>query len=313
MTNGMKEATEKEATLEHVDPQVFTQLVKFAYIGMCGISAGLSGSSASIRQLIPSKFRCSQCGTVVSSLNSFYPFCTTTCRSSRTGSLDTLRRYTNRHYSVYCVNETCDEQWLLTTDNEDLLCDTHALDRRLTRMHPKVGFEGQVIDWAGASAARSAFEFLDYGTSDLTHDQLSDHIERHLSTMSMEQDDQYSLSDHAKLYVLAHEYMVEDLQHIALHKLHRSLVSFCVFDDDYNVVYDDLIDEIIDLVLYTYSKTSDEGDILSGTADKLRSLVMAYVADQKEVLTGYKSFRAMLGAGGSQTVDFIALTCAKGK
>ena len=127
---------------------------------------------------------------------------------------------------------------------------------------------------------------------------MSEHIDRHLRKDTQSSD----LLQHAKLYVLATKYMVNDLPEISLHKLHRNIVKFKVEDES--------IDNIIDLVLYTYTNTSDEGDILKGTADKLRDLVMAYVTWKQKELTEYEALRQMLGAGGAHTVDYIALICA---
>ena len=82
--------------------------------------------------------------------------------------------------------------------------------------------------------------------------------------------------------------MVKDLAEICLHKLHRSLA---VLANDNNS-----IEQLIDLVLYTYANTSDEGNVLQGTADELRELVTAYIADR------YEKLQLMLSASVPQTL-----------
>lgn len=94
-------------------------------------------------------------------------------------------------------------------------------------------------------------------------------------------------------------YMVRDLPEITLHKLHRSLVSFKISETTVN--------DVIDLVLFTYENTEDTGDIILGTADKLRDLVMAYVRSQASKLTKYDEFSRVMGAAGPYTVDFFKL------
>lgn len=48
MTNSsMKESTEKEAVLDGVEPEALARLVKFAYVGLCGIT-----NTASVKVLV---------------------------------------------------------------------------------------------------------------------------------------------------------------------------------------------------------------------------------------------------------------------
>lgn len=52
--------------------------------------------------------------------------------------------------------------------------------------------------------------------------------------------------------------MVSELKNIALYKLHKDLLAMKLTDES--------IDYLVELVLYVYSNTGDEGDILKGTS-----------------------------------------------
>lgn len=188
----------------------------------------------------------------------------------------------------------------------DVRLDRHHLDQLICEYHITNG-EGKKypkydIEQEESQANRQGTGFCArrYGCPDLSlsHELLDEHIDRHLTTDSQGS----GLFEYAKLYVLADKYMVKNLQAITLHKLHRNLAAY--------KIHDEAIDEVIDLVLYTYTNTSEGGNILDGTADKLRDLVIAYVVDRASDLLKYESFRAMLAAGGAQTADFMALTFA---
>lgn len=289
MTNGnMEESIQGQAELNDVEPVIFEQLVKFAYLGLCGIADGVVGQVFLAKQpKSPAAYACHWCGTHTSDAVS-YPFCGGICRAS----------YEERHrwksYYVYCVKHGCNKSW---TDGgtERLFCDTHG---SLSAKFPAIDTKGYPL--ASAKESRPVFEALTYGTGGLTHDELSERLNQHKKG---EEKQSVALDFHAKLYILANKYLVKDLEGIALHKLHRHLAVF--------EIEDETIDEVIDLVLLAYSNTEDGGNILTGTNDKLRQLVMAYVATMSKALLKYESFRVMLGAGGAHTSDFMALKYAQ--
>lgn len=108
--------------------------------------------------------------------------------------------------------------------------------------------------------------------------------------------------DIAKLYVLADKYMVKDLPEICLHLLHQELCSMVVDGDSVN--------DIVELIYYTYSNTPADQDSGTGTgvSDKLRDLVISFAAEKAQELVQYPVFTQMLRAGGDQVADFTCLT-----
>lgn len=226
----------------------------------------------------------------------FYPFCNKGCKNTY-GQRSTNLRQAIFNYTAYCVVRACTAQWSLDGSGR-LLCSTHL--PKNVEQYGSMNSKNEA-ELPKKQDSRCSDEFTDesYGTKTKHHDELSNHISSHLARPAPTM----PLDTHAKLYVLANKYLIDELQYISLHKLHRAL---CVFE-----IEDESIDDVIDLVLYTYSNTSDTGDILKSTADMCRELVIKYVVDRVKQLMRYESFRGMLAAGGSQTADFMALMFAE--
>lgn len=279
--NAMEESTKKEATLKSTKPQVFAQLVKFAYMGLCGIA----DSVAKLPLFnIPKDFQCHRCRQYGSAL--MYPFCSETCREE----LVSMMEYGDPEFVFWCVARGCSRTLTYRT-YVDLTCSNHDHE-----LYPTVSRDFQPISETPESACRLSFVDRQYACESMSYTVLKEHIQAHL----IEASPMCPLVQHAELYVCAQEYMVRDLREICLHKLHHNLVWFEIDDES--------VEEIVDLVIYIYENTADEGNVLDGTADKLRDLVMAFVVDQARLLTKYDSFSQMIGAGGAHTTDFFKLT-----
>ncbi|KAK5949686.1 hypothetical protein OHC33_009283 [Knufia fluminis] len=299
MTNGtMEESINKEASLSNVEPEVFGQLLQSAYRGLCGVSEGVNGQP--VRADPPAQFTCHRCDSSVNNgdTTEYYPFCTHSCsasykqcaRNASTGS---------HTYTVFCAVYNCGTSMTLRNATPpDWICMDCFNYPSHRKEYPK---NEAALGGAITSAIASGPQFRArlYGCRGLTHREFSDHIESHRSGCGKASD----LVEQAKVYIFANQYMIADLEDVALHKMHRNLNAFNLNADT--------IDDLIDLHLLTYADTSDDGDILKGTSDRLRDLVMGYIADRASDLSKYETFRAMLGAGGPQTADFIALTFAK--
>jgi hypothetical protein len=95
---------------------------------------------------------------------------------------------------------------------------------------------------------------------------------------------------HACLYVLADKYGIEPLSSLVLHKLHETLMSFTLYSVRTN--------DIIDLIRYIYSNTHDYGD------ERLRVLVLEYVASEVDVIGKSEAFHTLLAEGGAFVQDF---------
>lgn len=295
MTNGkLEEPIKKEATLEDVEPAVFEQLVKYAYKGLYGIANGMIGQRVTMQQNSPGPYRCHACGGSWKGNKSQYPFCAAACKNSFDAKLNDYLCGFDGHM-VHCVIRQCTSSMAMRTYGR-VLCLSHSTAGNRSH-YPQIDSKPNVTD-DNDKTTNSLLHARKYGCSTHTHEELSEHIDRHITTANQS----LGLLQHAKLYVLATKHMTKDLSEICLHKLHRNLVNFTIEDEH--------IDEMIDLVLYIYTNTSNGGNILDGTADKLRDLVMAYVAWKQKELTKYEAFKQMLAAAGAQTADYIALICA---
>jgi hypothetical protein len=98
---------------------------------------------------------------------------------------------------------------------------------------------------------------------------------------------------HARLYAFAEKYDIAPLCQLSLHKLHRTLTEF--------KLYDDRRGDIIELMRYTYLNTPD----LSESMDPLRSLVIHYAAYVVEKLAKSDDFQTMLEELGQLGRDLV--------
>lgn len=275
MTNGeTKESLNKEASLPDIDHEVFAHLLKFAYQGPHAMSDGISALPRVVA------FKCHQCGCVVLTSRD-EPFCETICKSTYYESSPSA--------PAYCIVIDCELQ---TRGNDKApFCPLHA---NLT-----LNYIGKDSKSQMQSVISNNFNLRRYGCSCMTHETLNQYFVAHRDVTTKP----WSLIQHAKVYALAKMYMVPDLPEIALHKLHRCLASFEVSETT--------IQEVVELVLFTYKNTEDIGNILSGTSDGLRDLVMAFVKDRSSTLIKHDSFSQMMGSGGPHTTDFFRLICSQ--
>jgi len=296
MTNGkMEKSTKKVAVLGDVESETFGQLLEFAYKGLCGMADTTSYRVIPAMLELPLNYRCHWCGEsalLYSAGDTLFPFC---CEQHRRSYHIEMADRGDK--IICCVVHDCLKTWGMNTSHGILCSDHYTLELR--QEHHSLA---DIANWGPAFDPNRMKSFLTrtYGCGDLSPEDLREHLERHRDTNTPHQPS--TPISHAKFYVLANKYLVQDLQDISLHKLHRDLSTLKITDTS--------VDEVIDLVLYTYSNTSVDGDIAKGTADKLRDLVMGFVAWQAKELTKYEAFRQMLAAGGARTADFMALTFA---
>lgn len=304
MTNGsMKESIDMEALLDDVEPATFALVAKFAYLGFCGVIDGLSGPAT--KPPIPPSvvaatngFRCAACGramaVMVGTAPAYFPFCTSDHRSFLSA-----RCASGASYSIFCVVSGCSQTWTGTGASASItkLCATHLTDT-YSRIYGSTGnLWSDPRTSSTISTASTSFVQRQYPCASMSHKELSDFLDQHKHATTSTQI--HSLARHAKLYVLADRYMIKDLKEICLHKLHRELMLFKITTDS--------VEDLTELLLYTYSHTTDHGDILDGTCDGLRNLVISFVNENSKTLMKYKGFRTVLLAGGGQTADFMAL------
>lgn len=98
---------------------------------------------------------------------------------------------------------------------------------------------------------------------------------------------------HAKLYVFAEKYDISDLSQLALHKLNRNLLLFTIFTSRVN--------DILTLVRFTYS--NDSTPTYEHKVDRLRRLVVWYVAENRDQIADRKEFLELMSEGGEFVTD----------
>jgi hypothetical protein len=104
---------------------------------------------------------------------------------------------------------------------------------------------------------------------------------------------------HARLYVFAHMYMIAELRNLVLHKLHRTLKRFTLYCSGCS--------SIVELARYVY-----DDDLLpgrqNGQIDKLRELVVEFVALNVEHFSEEEVHRDLLNQDGEYAADLLTTT-----
>lgn len=299
MSNGkMMESITKEATLEEVDPVTFGLLVEFAYKGFCGISHD-GVLPVTVKAFVPLEFHCHYCSAQTCTKpeeTNHYPYCSRLCDSDHKAYLQnpTAVRKRRPRVQTFCVagGDQCESP-------QDLFCWGCTGSGRATHFPTREASSSQHKD--PNLKCSTTFCGMKFDCNTMNHEEISDHIRRHLPESQPMEHADVPLLRYAKLYVLATQYMVSDLPQICLHKLHTQLLTHDINNDSIN--------ELIKLILYTYQNTSDDGSIMNGTGDKLRDLVIQYVVDRAKDVMKYETFRreGLLGADGAPVDDFMAI------
>lgn len=102
---------------------------------------------------------------------------------------------------------------------------------------------------------------------------------------------------HARLYTFADMRLVQPLKSLALHKLHKTLRGF--------QLYERRIGDVLELARYAYdhgpARTSD------GAIDDLRNLVVQYIACELDTIGKHEEFRNLMEEGGEFVGDFWSI------
>jgi hypothetical protein len=103
------------------------------------------------------------------------------------------------------------------------------------------------------------------------------------------------LLGHARLYVFADKWLIDDLKLLSLYKLHKTLMNF--------TLYEARRTDIVELAQYVYAdeRTSDSEDDPNG----LRALVMHYIGCQVENLVRCREFKDLVQQGGPFAKDLV--------
>lgn len=326
MTNGrMEESIKKEAVLSDVDPTTFGMLVEYAYRGRCSVISIPSTSSqrwpATVFRatILPTNFRCHICSQCVSrdhKNHSQYPFCSTHCRQkycAMRAHMNTCNYIPGSVFMGYCESKHHNTPLFCVKDGSSFLYSRDAPDKVICSERHSTAeakdyppYRPELYYDADTSIRCTvAFSSRKYSCSKLSHENLRDLIRQSPANITQATAIDNPILQLAKLYVLAARYMVQDLPEICLHTLHARLLIFEISKSSIN--------ELIELILYTYENTSEVGSILDDTGDKLRNLVIRYAVDRAKDVMQYEEFRTqgMLGAGGAPSADFMAVTYGK--
>lgn len=100
---------------------------------------------------------------------------------------------------------------------------------------------------------------------------------------------------HAKVYVFATKYLVEQLRQQCLKSLHRDLLAFSLNRESASL--------ILDLLEYTYTNT---GRHEPGGKSPLRDLVIHYIACEARTLGDNERFTQILDSNSEMGSDLVA-------
>jgi hypothetical protein len=99
---------------------------------------------------------------------------------------------------------------------------------------------------------------------------------------------------HARLYTFADMRLVQPLRALALHKLHKTLMDF--------QLYNQRVGDVLELAKYAYDHGPDRSS--EGVIDDLRKLVVGYVACELDIIGKHKEFKQLIEEGGQFVGDF---------
>lgn len=185
--------------------------------------------------------------------------------------------------------------------------------RRVPLMSKKKGFKGSKktayeapYQLPNASALRAGFEKRSYYTSNHPKEAMLAAFEPQCNT-APDQDFRPVLLAHARLYNFARMYLVDPLKSLTLHKLHRTLLSF--------QLYERRVGDIVQLARYAYKGDEEDETHGNGTMaeletqqsdalDELRQLVLEYMVLNVTTFGKDPSFITLLQEGGEFVVDF---------
>ena len=101
---------------------------------------------------------------------------------------------------------------------------------------------------------------------------------------------------YGRLYTFANMKLVEPLKRLVLHKLHRTLMDF--------KLYVKRVGDVIKLARYAYNSDCTPDREIHGTIDKLRRLVVEYIACEIDTIGKCSEFVELLEDGGEFVSDF---------
>lgn len=147
-----------------------------------------------------------------------------------------------------------------------------------------------------------AFEQRKYDVGKIKHKDFSKNLKFRRPFIRMSGD----LLAHAKLWVFADRYLIQDLKDLCLHMLHRELLFFNI--NRYSVL------EIFELLSYVYdpenTRNSDEDTLDNGEelyVNELKGLAISYATCIIHELREFKQYRETLRNGGDLAADLGSL------
>ena len=227
MNNGMKESTDQVAILEHVEPDTFKQFAAFAYTGVYRLTPKANRIDVCF---------CVNCGTFACDRDGpRFPFCSSQCQEKE------QRRTRGLQYCIDCgkyhagTRFTCEECLKQQKEEKD-----------------RLQIQTQSISLATSPALEDQFKALEYPVAGLSHKAYRKNLKLALPHLAASD----FVSQHAKLYIFADTYGMEGLKHLCLHLLHRDLYELELNGRN--------IDEVVELLRYTYKHTVQAGDEMYG-------------------------------------------------
>lgn len=114
-----------------------------------------------------------------------------------------------------------------------------------------------------------------------------------VSNSSADQDFTTVFLAHAQLYNLADMRLILPLKTLTLHKLHRTLSSFSL--------YEKRLADVLELAKYAYSRGEDRSE--DGELDELRELVVEYIACEHKSFGKHRGFKYLMDSEGEFAGD----------
>jgi hypothetical protein len=143
------------------------------------------------------------------------------------------------------------------------------------------------------STLRSTFQERLYITDGAPNAQISESF-RPKPNSAADQDFTTVFLAHTRLYIFAEMRLIYPLRSLTLHKLHKSLIGF--------QLYNQRVGDVVKLARWAYEHGTDRSK--GGAMNELRQLVVEYMACEVDIIGKHKDFKLLLEDGGEFVTDF---------
>jgi hypothetical protein len=223
----MKESIERTMILEGMEVETFRLFAEYAYTSIYRLSPKMIKSTTTCCCVGCSSRTCDREG-------SSFPYCKPQCREDH-GAPGGIKK------EQHCVD--CGVPHFFNA-SRPLQCDVCIETNAYRQLRRKAGAQLETVQKAGSPVMEVMFKTVDISVAGMSHAAFKKNLKSVFPRIAASA----LVSAHAKLYVFVDTYLIAGLKPVCLHLLQRDL-SELEIDDNH-------VEEVIELIRYTYANTS---------------------------------------------------------